>query len=537
MRSTRRGVGRVWCHLDRRLERLAGRQTHGSTRSFDFRQIPGGTFEVLGHVAAGLGDVGQRATRSRWASLTGTPSSPTRGLRLFLCATRSCSRTIGRRTCLTEARGDQRGTVECDFTGAQSRPGRAPILGVHKAFQLLQPRFGKFFGIDRSIDQTFFPSVLHHARPGGSRTLGVGGDPVRAQVDEAQPHADSPFENALISIDPGVGYGRDGVTDVVSEELDEPAACVLLACDDLTIGRLHEELDCLLASPGFLPKMLQYGVDVLDDLFDLIPRVTVDDEHDVVTEVAQRLDPAQQVADRGLGVVDLARERVDGASQRAAQLADNRCGGADLSQSFVDLLAFGNVLAVEERLRCVESSSHAVGCRTEGTPTRRGRTQTRHITIGPCLEDKRLHERPQRWGWLAGPPRARRPRCGEVGRRGRWLQSSASAAQRRSRIDVGVVRCALLDDGRALAARVDGGRCRPQHRLGLLLIRQAEHLAGSVNTGVGGKAGRQYRQICGQPLAGGLHRAARGVQRLGINHQRSHAQNSCRDRAQPLFTQ
>ncbi|OBH25122.1 hypothetical protein A5692_03310 [Mycobacterium sp. E342] len=61
--------------------------------------------------------------------------------------------------------------------------------------------------------------------------------------------------------------------------------------------------------------MLQHRVDVLDDLFDLVPRVTVDDEHDVVTEVAQGLDPTQQIPDRGLGVVDPVRERVDGAGQ------------------------------------------------------------------------------------------------------------------------------------------------------------------------------------------------------------------------------
>ncbi|ORV61689.1 hypothetical protein AWC03_08625 [Mycobacterium europaeum] len=138
---------------------------------------------------------------------------------------------------------------------------------------------------------------------------------MRAQVDEAQPHADRTFEDTGIAIDPRVGDGGDGVTDVVSQELDQPAARVLLACDDRAIGLLHEELDRLLAGPGFLPKVLQHCVDVLNDLFDLIPGVTVDDEHDVVTEVAQGLDPAQQIPDRGLGVVHPVRERVDGTGQ------------------------------------------------------------------------------------------------------------------------------------------------------------------------------------------------------------------------------
>lgn len=516
---TRCDVGRPWRRLDRRLKRFAGWQTHRRTTSgrFDFRQITRNAFEVLGHVAAGLGDVSQRGARSRCAFPTGAPSSATRGLGLFPCATCSRSRTIGRCTCLAEAWGDQREAVECDFTGGQSRPSRTPILRMHKAFQLLQPRFCEFVGIDRGIDQTFFPGVFHQAGPRGGRTLGIGGDPMRAHVDEAQPHADHTFEDALLGIDPGVGYRRDGVTDVVPEELDEPAARVLLACGDRAIGLLHDEPDRVLAGPGFLPKMLQHCIDVLDDLFDLVPRVAVDDEHHVVTEVAQGLDATQQIPDRGLGVVDLIRERVDGAGQCVAQVADSRCRRADFGQRVVDLLAFRNVLAVEQHLGRVEAPLHTGGCRTEGAPTRCSRTQTRHVAVGPCLEDKRLHERPQRRRRLAGPPRPRRPWRGKLGRRGRWRQSTTSAAQRRRRVDVGVVRRALLYDGPAFPAGVDGGSGRLQHRLGLLLIRQAEHLAGSVNTGVGRKAGRQDRQVRRQSVASGCHRATRGVQRLGIH--------------------
>ncbi|OBH83589.1 hypothetical protein A5681_20920 [Mycobacterium scrofulaceum] len=155
---------------------------------------------------------------------------------------------------------------------------------------------------------------------------------------------------------------------------------------------MHDEFDRVLTGPGFLPKVLQHGVDVLDDLLDLIPRVTVDDEHDVVAKVAQGLDPTQQIPDRGLGVVDLICERVDGFGQRAAQPADSGCRGADVGQSVVDHLAFRNVLAVEQGLRPVESSLHTVGRGTEGSPTRCSRTQTRDITVGPNLEDKGLHE-------------------------------------------------------------------------------------------------------------------------------------------------
>ncbi|OJZ74570.1 hypothetical protein BRW65_07565 [Mycobacterium paraffinicum] len=421
MRRTRHTLGRVWCRLDGRLERLAGWQTHGSARCFDFRQISRSPFEVLGHIAAGLGDVGQRAARSRRAFPTGTSSSPTRGFRLLLSAARSGSHAIGRRTRLSEARGDQRGTVERYFTGAQSGPSRTPILGVYKAFQLLQARFREFFGIDRGIDETFFPAVFHQAGPGGGRSVWIGGDPVRAQVDETQPDAGGTFEDTLMGVDPGVGYGGDRVTDVLTEKFDEATARVLFACDDLAIGRLHDELDRVLAGPGFLPEMLQHRVDVLDDLLDLIPSVTVDDEHDVVTEVAQRLDAMQQIPYRTLRVVDPVGKRVDGTGQRVTQLTDSRCAMANFSQGPVDMVAFRDVLTVEERLRCSESSVDTSGRRTEGTPTRCGRTQTRHIAVGPRLEDERLDERPQRWGRLARPPRPRRPGCGKLGRRGWWF--------------------------------------------------------------------------------------------------------------------
>ncbi|OBH25121.1 hypothetical protein A5692_03305 [Mycobacterium sp. E342] len=204
----------TWCaiirpgrRLNRWFKRLTGRHCHRSTASgrFDFRQITGGPFEVLGHVTAGFGDIGQHAARSRCAFPTSTPRSATRSLRLFLCAKCGGSRTVGRRTRLTEARCEQGGAVECDFAGAQSRPSRTPILGMHKAFQLLQPRFRKFAGIDRSIEKTFFPGVFHHARPGGGRTLRIGDDPLRAQVDEAQSDADRTFEDTLMGVDPGVG--------------------------------------------------------------------------------------------------------------------------------------------------------------------------------------------------------------------------------------------------------------------------------------------------------------------------------------------
>ncbi len=141
--------------------------------------------------------------------------------------------------------------------------------------------------------------------------------------------------------------------------------------------------------------MLQHGVDVPGDLFDLVPRVAVDDEHDVVTDVAERFDPMQQIPDRLLRVADPVREFVDGAAQGVTLLTDSRCGSAYFGQSVVNSLAFGNVLAVEQRLGRVESSLHPVHRRGEAVPTGCGRMQARHVAVGPHLGNERLYDRPQ----------------------------------------------------------------------------------------------------------------------------------------------
>ncbi|OBF61865.1 hypothetical protein A5753_18050 [Mycobacterium sp. 852002-51971_SCH5477799-a] len=186
-----------------------------------------------------------------------------------------------------------------------------------------------------------------------------------------------------MDIYPSVECGRHRITDVVSQKLNEPSARVLLACHDLAIGRLHEQPDLLLAGPGLLSEMPQYVVDVLGDLLDLVPRVAVDDEHDVVTEVAEGSESVQQIPDRVLGVADLVGKGVDFLGQLIAVLTESRCGRAYFIQSGIDLVAFGQMLSVQQRLRCVESSLDPFGGRGEVAPTRRRRAQTRHIAVGP----------------------------------------------------------------------------------------------------------------------------------------------------------
>ncbi|OBE99632.1 hypothetical protein A5775_07035 [Mycobacterium sp. 852002-10029_SCH5224772] len=89
-----------------------------------------------------------------------------------------------------------------------------------------------------------------------------------------------------MGVDIGIEYSRHRITDVLTQDLDETAPRVLFAGDDLAIGRLHEQPDPLFAGPGFLSQMMEYVADVLGDLFDLVPCVAVDNQHDVVTEIA-----------------------------------------------------------------------------------------------------------------------------------------------------------------------------------------------------------------------------------------------------------
>ncbi|OBK67121.1 hypothetical protein A5652_25210 [Mycobacterium sp. 1165178.9] len=186
-----------------------------------------------------------------------------------------------------------------------------------------------------------------------------------------------------MGIYPGVECGRHRITDIVSQKLSQPAPRVLLARHDLAIARLHEQPDPLLARPRLPSEMAQYVVDVFGDLLDLVPRVAVDDEHDVVTEVAEGSEPVQQIPDRVLGVVDLGGKRVDFGGQLPAALADSCCGRAYFVQSGIDLVAFGQMLGVQQRLRCVESSLNPFCRRREVAPTRRRRAQTCHIAVGP----------------------------------------------------------------------------------------------------------------------------------------------------------
>lgn len=163
--------------------------------------------------------------------------------------------------------------------------------------------------------------------------------------------------------------------------------------------------------------------------------------------------------------------------------------------------------------------------------------QPRHVAVGPHIVDERLHHFPQQRWRRPWTPRPGRTRGRDRARLGRRLQHTATTAQRRGRLGPRIVRRSLLYQRPAVPARVNRGRRGLQQRPRRILIAQAEHLTGHIMTGVGRKTRRQYRQTRGQTITSGHHGAARSEQRLRINRQGNHAQNSRPGPRAPPFTQ
>ncbi|KKC03831.1 hypothetical protein WU83_16945 [Mycobacterium nebraskense] len=137
-----------------------------------------------------------------------------------------------------------------------------------------------------------------------------------------------------------------------------------------------------------------------------------------------------------LGLIHLVREPVEAAGQLPALAVDLPQAIADLGQGLIDVVALGDVLTIEQRLRSVERVPHPARGRTEASPPRRCRMQPRHVAVGPHTIDERLHHFPKHRRGRPGTQRPRRPRRCDLDRFGRRLQRAATAAQRRRRFNV-----------------------------------------------------------------------------------------------------
>lgn len=224
-------------------------------------------------------------------------------------------------------------------------------------------------------------------------------------------------------------------------------------------------------------------------------------------------------------LLHLVGEVVEVRRQLSGLIADLHKAVANLRQSLVDLVAFGYVLPVEQRPGGIKCRPHPARSRAETPPPSCGRVQRSDIAVRPNIVDERFHYRPKQWWRLPFTPRPRWSRRRDLWRFGRRLQCPGTATERRGRFDRRIVGCALLYAGPTLSARVNGCSRGLQQLLRCILIRQAEHGAGGIQAGMRRKARRQHHQTCGKAVTGGNHRAARGVHRLRINRQGSHAGN------------
>ncbi|OBH80976.1 hypothetical protein A5682_14250 [Mycobacterium mantenii] len=242
VRRARRAIGRTRCRLDRRFDRLAGWQCHRTaTRGrLDIGQILGDAFEVLGQVAARLGDAGEDITGTR-----DLPESSGRFLAGATCRTgclrAACCRasTVGRRAGFTGTGYKQRCEVEQVLARSQSRASFTPIFNVQQGFDLLQLCVPGLLGVENGVEQTSFPHVFRQSRPSGGIPLWIDRAPHREKVAHADPHADSALEDTLVHVQPRVEDGRHLISDRITEKVFELASRVLFELDHQPVDDLH----------------------------------------------------------------------------------------------------------------------------------------------------------------------------------------------------------------------------------------------------------------------------------------------------------
>ncbi|OBH92191.1 hypothetical protein A5678_09870 [Mycobacterium sp. E2733] len=218
---------------------------------------------------------------------------------------------------------------------------------MQQRFEHLQVGVCSLIGVQEGVDQTPLPHGLAQAGPRGRRTLRIDEKPLRAEVPQAFHHAHSALEDTLVRIHPGVEHGRDRVSHLLAQVLNELAADKLLGFDDQAVADLHHDFDSLLERPGFAAQLVQHGIDVLGDLQDFVDRVTFDNQHHVMDGIGQRSQPVQQIPDMVLGLIHLVGEAVYLVGQALALVAHLSQTITDLGQSLIDLAALRNVLTVE----------------------------------------------------------------------------------------------------------------------------------------------------------------------------------------------
>ncbi|OBB82884.1 hypothetical protein A5760_11615 [Mycobacterium colombiense] len=195
---------------------------------------------------------------------------------------------------------------------------------MQQGFDLLQLCFPSLLGVEKGVEKTAFPNVFGQPSPGRRVPLGIDGTPDREKVTHAGRHADSALEDTLVRVQPRVEDARHLVSDRITEKVFELASRVLFELDDQPVDDLHSYLDALLTGPGFTPQVVQNAIDVIGNLLDLVERVTLDDQHQVVAQIGQRPQPVQQVSNMVMSLIHLIGEIVEVRRQLPGHIADLR---------------------------------------------------------------------------------------------------------------------------------------------------------------------------------------------------------------------
>ncbi|OCB34002.1 hypothetical protein A5675_21250 [Mycobacterium malmoense] len=137
-------------------------------------------------------------------------------------------------------------------------------------------------GIEQRVRRDRLQRSLIESRPAGCCASGIEDETARVKLVLEFRDPDCALEKALSCIGGHVEPIGQEIADRLTEKLDQLAAHIGLHLAHQTVNDLHSGFDDSLARLGFPLHVVQYRVDVADDLFQFIERITLEDQHHVV---------------------------------------------------------------------------------------------------------------------------------------------------------------------------------------------------------------------------------------------------------------
>ena len=200
--------------------------------------------------------------------------------------------------------------------------------------------------MQKEIDRACCGDDFGHVPPGRFGTPRIDQEPARIEIGCRQGHPDGALERPLVGVGEDVERGGHLVADRVAEKAGELAAGVFLQSHNQPVDGPHAPPDSPFDGSRFAPQVVEHRLNVFGDPQNLVERVAVNDQGNIVGEVGQRLHSAKQIPDRVPGPLNLAGERVESAGQVAAPPREAAGDCADLRQSVIDAVAALSGMAI-----------------------------------------------------------------------------------------------------------------------------------------------------------------------------------------------